>query len=117
MPVFQDERMCVMAYFANGTHGEQFADMCDNCIHGVDADGEPLPCPINFLQLEWNYSQGTNPDQKTALDLLVPQQKEFATNDAMCHFHSPIVVDVPGQQKLFATTKTNHGGGSNREKT
>lgn len=85
-----------MAYFANGTHGELFHLMCDNCKHGADEAGEPLPCPVNYLQLDWNYSQIDNKDKKLALDLLVPQDCE--KDEAKCFFYDPR--DVEGQMKM-----------------
>lgn len=64
-----------MAYFANSTMGDHFDEQCNNCIHGFDdTDPDPKFCPIVYLQLEWNYSQNKNKEQKIALDILVPQK-------------------------------------------
>lgn len=73
-----------MAYFANSTMGEHFDEQCENCVHGFDeTDPDPKFCPVARLQLDWNYSQIKDGDQKLALDILVPQKD---TGEANCWF-------------------------------
>ena len=55
-----------MAYFANGSEGDRLDELCGKCIHGGQL------CPVWLLAWNWNYSQLTHPDQKVALDALMP---------------------------------------------
>ena len=43
-----------MAYFANGTEGECFDNQCSICKYGEE------PCPIAFVQCEYNYDACNN---------------------------------------------------------
>jgi hypothetical protein len=40
-----------MAYFSNGSEGIVFDDQCAKCKFGE------YPCPIAFVQIEYNYDQ------------------------------------------------------------
>ena len=54
-----------MAYFPNGTSGEVFQEQCGRCRYG---DG---PCPIYFVQHEFNYKACNNQIASEILTALV----------------------------------------------
>ena len=54
-----------MAYFSNGTEGEYFENECAKCIHG------DKPCPIAFVQMNYNYDACNNETARGILDHLV----------------------------------------------
>ena len=54
-----------MAYFANGTEGFVFEHECGSCRLGQ------LPCPVAWVQLEYNYKQIDNPTLRDAIRSLV----------------------------------------------
>lgn len=54
-----------MAYFSNGTEGMCFDDECRTCKYGED------PCPIAFVQMEFNYEACNNPTARKILNWLV----------------------------------------------
>lgn len=102
-----------MAYFSNSTEGSVLMDLCFDCVHGMDENGEnrhEQPCAVWLLQCTWNYDQHeTDPDagreiclqngiwqgfglrsreakvKKEALDRLLPQ-----TPDVLCAMYLPI---------------------------
>ena len=57
-----------MAYFSNSTEGSVLDQQCCDCIVNDDA-----PCPVLFVQLEFNYSQLNkgNDDLRKAMDMLI----------------------------------------------
>ncbi len=54
-----------MAYFSNGTEGMVFD--CSPCKYGEK------PCPIAWIQMEWNYEACNNKVARAILDNLVKQ--------------------------------------------
>ena len=54
-----------MAYFPNGTAGEVFDEQCARCRYGNN------PCPIWFVQHEYNYEACNNEVATKILDGLV----------------------------------------------
>jgi hypothetical protein len=58
-----------MAYFSNGSEGDCFYEQCMKCKYGQ------YPCPIAFLQMEFNYDQlkDTTGTARKMLDALVRQ--------------------------------------------
>jgi hypothetical protein len=60
-----------MAYFSNGTEGFVFDHQCSICKYGED------PCPIMFVQHEFNYEACNNKTARAILDALV-------SNDGTC---------------------------------
>ena len=54
-----------MAYFPNGTSGMVFSDQCAQCRYGEG------PCPIFFVQYEYNYKACNNEVARAILDALV----------------------------------------------
>lgn len=60
-----------MAYFSNGSEGEVFDQQCAKCKYGQS------PCPIAFVQMEYNYSAVGN---ETAADIL----NELVRQDGTC---------------------------------
>lgn len=54
-----------MAYFSNSSDGEQFESQCDKCIFGKE------PCPIAFIQMEYNYTAASNDTATKILNHLV----------------------------------------------
>ena len=60
-----------MAYFSNGTEGEVFDEQCSKCKYGKD------PCPIAWVQMQYNYKQL---DSKIAREML----SELVKKDGTC---------------------------------
>ena len=60
-----------MAYFSNGTEGMCFDDECGGCIFGKE------PCPIAFVQFEFNYDACNN-------DIATKILNELVKNDGTC---------------------------------
>lgn len=56
-----------MAYFPNGTSGMVFDEQCSRCRYGEG------PCPIYFVQHEFNYKACNNEVATAILDELVAQ--------------------------------------------
>lgn len=56
-----------MAYFSNGSEGECFDNQCSRCKYGNE------PCPIAFVQLQFNYDAANNKTATAILDSLVKQ--------------------------------------------
>ncbi len=54
-----------MAYFSNGNEGMCLDDECADCIHGEG------PCPIYYVQTNWNYKAANNKVAREILDFLV----------------------------------------------
>lgn len=54
-----------MAYFSNGTEGMVFDHQCSLCRYGEE------PCPIAWVQHEYNYEQCASPVAKKILNDLV----------------------------------------------
>ncbi len=71
-----------MAYFANGTEGDQLTAQCEDCPLGYgwndpsqlqlfEFEAEPRPCPIAAVQLIFNYDQIGNDKLTSAMNILV----------------------------------------------
>ena len=75
-----------MAYFSNGSEGEQFREEnCDRCVHDLKQG-----CAIWLLHLTRNYEQlKETPDGKAVkemLNTLIPQDKDgFARKCSLFH--------------------------------
>jgi hypothetical protein len=54
-----------MAYFSNGTEGMVFDEQCSMCKYG------DKPCPIAWVQLEYNYEACNNKTARAILDNLI----------------------------------------------
>ena len=54
-----------MAYFANGSEGMAFEEQCERCKLGDE------PCPITWVQTEYNYDAVNNKTARAILDDLV----------------------------------------------
>ena len=61
-----------MAYFSNGTEGMIFDEQCIRCKYGDD------PCPIAWVQTNWNYDACNNKVAREIMDFLVKQNGECA---------------------------------------
>lgn len=80
-----------MAYFSNGTEGLWFEHQCLRCKYGQK------PCPIAYIQFEYNYEAVKNPIATKILDHLVK-------NDGTCAIFEMAKIDFeidPNQIKLF----------------
>ena len=69
-----------MAYFANGTEGMCFDEQCSKCKYGE------IPCPIAFVQMNYNYDACNNKVATAILQTLVHndgtcEMFEFAKED------------------------------------
>jgi hypothetical protein len=60
-----------MAYFSNGSEGALLDEQCSRCKYGA------LPCPIYFVQTEYNYDAVKNEVASEILNYLVK-------NDGTC---------------------------------
>ena len=56
-----------MAYFSNGTEGEPFDEECSQCALFEE------PCPIAYVQVNWNYEACNNEVATAILGFLVKQ--------------------------------------------
>lgn len=56
-----------MAYFANGSEGDCFAEQCAQCRYGTK------PCPIALVQFTYNYDACNNETASAILHQLVAQ--------------------------------------------
>jgi len=65
-----------MAYFSNGTDGEVFDNECQGCKYGYSEDGN-VNCPIQYVQLVYNYDACNN---KIATKIL----NDLVKNDGTC---------------------------------
>lgn len=63
-----------MAYFSNGSEGMCFDEKCSDCKYGEE------PCPIAFVQMEFNYEACNNKVARAILDHLVKDNGECAMN-------------------------------------
>ena len=61
-----------MAYFSNGSEGMCFEEECASCKYGEE------PCPIYFVQLEYNYEACNNETASKILNTLVKDNGECA---------------------------------------
>lgn len=59
-----------MAYFSNGSEGEVFDFECSTCKYGKQ------PCPIAYVQMNFNYSACNNKIAREILDMLVSDNGE-----------------------------------------
>jgi hypothetical protein len=62
-----------MAYFANGTEGDQYeAEFCEKCVHYEDPSGRG--CMVWWAHLEYAYELVNQKDHpgKKILDMLIP---------------------------------------------
>ena len=60
-----------MAYFSNGSEGSRFEAQCQKCKFG------DKPCPIAWVQMEYNYEAANNEVASKILD-------ELVKNDGTC---------------------------------
>lgn len=60
-----------MAYFANGSEGECFDNQCLRCKYGQD------PCPIAYVQMNFNYDAVGN-------DVATKILNELVKDDGTC---------------------------------
>ena len=60
-----------MAYFSNGSEGMVFEDQCARCFYGEK------PCPIAWVQIEYNYEAVNN-------DIATKILNELVKNDGTC---------------------------------
>ena len=83
-----------MAYFSNGSEGMCFGEECSGCRYGEE------PCPIAWVQTEYNYDACNN---KTATAIL----GHLVKNNGTCSMKTLIDSnpDIPGQGVLFETPK------------
>lgn len=80
-----------MAYFSNGTEGSVFDDQCARCKYGQQ------PCPIAWVQQEYNYAAVNNEVASAILNDLVK-------DDGTCTMHETFREDFgadPNQLDLF----------------
>lgn len=81
-----------MAYFSNSGDGESFDEQCTKCKYG------DKPCPIAFVQMQYNYDACNNPVASQILEALVK-------NDGTCTMYKTFEKDFyandPAQGKLF----------------
>ena len=59
-----------MAYFSNGSEGMIFDDECAHCPLGRE------PCPIAWVQMEFNYEACNKPLPTKILNCLVKQEPD-----------------------------------------
>ena len=79
-----------MAYFSNSSEGMCFDEQCLICKYGED------PCPIAFVQMEYNYKACNNKVARNILDYLVKNTGECAM---FVQFKTDLHIDAQ-QQKL-----------------
>ena len=60
-----------MAYFSNSTDGAPFDNECSECVLGKE------PCPIAFIQMEYNYDACNKKIPTAILNDLVKQDEDF----------------------------------------
>ena len=60
-----------MAYFPNGNEGSSFDDQCSKCKYGQH------PCPIAYVQINYNYDAVNN---EVATEIL----NELVKDDGTC---------------------------------
>lgn len=65
-----------MAYFSNGSEGMCFDEECMGCKYGED------PCPIAFIQMEFNYEAVNNKTATKILNYLVKNNGSCAMKQA-----------------------------------
>lgn len=82
-----------MAYFSNGSEGAVFDDQCAKCKYG------DKPCPIAFVQMEYNYDQ-LNDTTETARKMLDALVKSDGTCTMWELAKQDFAID-PDQLKLF----------------
>lgn len=73
-----------MAYFANGSEGEQLDRQCAECKLPDDA-----PCPVLLTQLTYNYKQIGNDDLSEAVNLLI-------NSEGICQM-KPLLDELPSE--------------------
>ena len=63
-----------MAYFSNGTEGENLDAQCSECLHG--SDDLTILCPIAAVQMDFNYVQCRDGNEALmeAMNLLVDEK-------------------------------------------
>jgi len=79
-----------MAYFSNGSEGMVFDDQCAKCKYGMK------PCPIAWVQVNYNYDAVNN---KVATDIL----NDLVKDDGSCQMYEMDVINFfkdPSQQQL-----------------
>ena len=60
-----------MAYFSNGSEGEVLDNECAECVLTDD-----IPCPILWVQLEYNYEACNNEIASKILNDLIKQKED-----------------------------------------
>lgn len=85
-----------MAYFANGTEGMVFEEQCTRCIFGQK------PCPIAWVQVNYNYDAVGN---KVATNILGDLVKQDGTCTMFREFEDTLATEdwkdhKTGQQHL-----------------
>ena len=86
-----------MAYFANGSEGMCFDVECIECKYYLE------PCPIAWVQHEYNYKACNNKVAKAILDALV-------ADNGTCFMKQMMLgnKDVAGQMPLFPISCDNN---------
>jgi hypothetical protein len=86
-----------MVYFPNGSAGDVLEAQCMDCKLGEG------PCPIYYIQMEWNYDQVGN-------DLAVKIMNELISEDGTCQMFKHLirpdaVLERAGQTRLEGVGK------------
>lgn len=79
-----------VAYFANDSEGMCFDETCGKCEFGME------PCPISWVQMNYNHDQVDNETATYILDDLVKQNGECAMLNMMLK-----KAKTPGKQAKF----------------
>ena len=66
-----------MAYFSNGSEGHCFDEQCMRCKYGEE------PCPVAWVQMEYNYEACNNKTARAILDYLVSNNGTCAMYEMM----------------------------------
>jgi len=81
-----------MAYFSNSGDGAAFDEQCAKCKYGEQ------PCPIAFVQMQFNYEAVNN---KTATEVLDALVKNDGTCTMFKTFEKDFYANDPAQQRLI----------------
>lgn len=73
-----------MAYFPNGSAGEVFGEQCAKCKYGE------APCPIAYVQFNYNYRACNNKIARNILDDLIK-------DDGTCTMYEQFKKDFDNQ--------------------
>ena len=80
-----------MAYFSNGTDGMVFSEQCSMCKYGQE------PCPIAWVQLEYNYKACNNEVASAVLNDLIK-------NDGTCEMFKAFRTDFETEESVDRRT-------------